>query len=193
MKQLCTLILALCWYSACSQTQFPLDEQKKITFMEVVKADSLSEKTLYTNAKAWLLANGYHITSSAQDSLAGKLIATYELPVYARGYLFKKIHGKIAYTTTIEVKENKYRYNFNHFVFQYHKEDRNYTMVPTGKTKPLEEDKASGWQSLWESHLKYTYTVVTNQVAALKTAMMAKPATKKDPAISAKKENAEKW
>lgn len=193
MKQLCTIILALCWFSAFPQTQFPLDDQKKIAFIEVVKADSLSEKTLYSNAKTWLVANGYHITSSQADSLAGKLMATTELPVYARGYLFKKIHGKIAYTATIEIKENKYRYNFSHFVFQYHKEDRNYKMVPTGKTKPLEEENASGWQALWENHLKYTYTAVNNSISTLKAAMLAKPEVKKEPAITAKKATSADW
>jgi hypothetical protein len=193
MKQFCTITLAICWFSAFSQTQFPLDDQKKIAFTEVVKADSLSDKILYTNAKTWLVANGYQITSSPEDSLAGKLTATTELPVYARGYLFKKIHGKIAYTATIEVKENKYRYNFTQFVFKYHKEDRNYKMVPTSKTKPLEEDKASGWQGLWESHLKYTYTAVSNNIATLKTAMLTKPEVKKEPAVTAIKENTEKW
>ena len=193
MKAICTFIVAICCFSTFAQSLLPLDEHKKIQFVEVVKVDSLDGQILYAHAKSWLLTSGYHITSSPQDSLSGKLIATNDIAVYARGYMFKKLHGKIVYTTIIEVKENKYRYTFNNFVFHYYKEDRSHEMVPSGKTKALEDQKASGWQSLWENHQKHTFTTISHNIASLKTSMMAKPEIKKEPAVASKKENLEKW
>jgi len=151
----------------------PLDSQGKVSFYEVVQADSLRAGTLYTHAKRWLTHHGYHLSTA--DSVAGRLVGTQALALYDRGYLTKKLHGKVRYQLTLEVKNGRYRLEFNDFVFDYYQEDHAYRLVPTGKTKPLEEPLAAGWQKLWQSHQHDTLVGINSLQAELKTAMLAVP------------------
>jgi hypothetical protein len=151
----------------------PLDGQHKVSFYEVVQADSLRASTLYTHAKRWLTHHGYHMSTA--DSGAGRLVATQALAMYDRGYLTKKLHGKVRYQLILEVKNGRYRLQFNNFVFDYYQEDHAYRLVPTGKTKPLEDSLAAGWQKLWQSHQHDTLLGITSLQAELKTAMLAVP------------------
>jgi hypothetical protein len=151
----------------------PFDNQGKVSFYEVVPADSLRAGTLYAHAKHWLHRYGY--TLSTADSVAGRLIATQALAMYDRGYLTKKLHGKVRYQLTLEVKDGRYRLQFTDFVFDYYHEDRTYRLVPTGKAKPLEDSLAAGWQKLWQNHRHDTLLGITTLQAELKTAMLAAP------------------
>jgi hypothetical protein len=151
----------------------PLDERGKVSFYQVVKADSLRAGTLYGHAKEWLRQHGYALTTA--DSVAGQLVATHALSMYDQGYLSKKLHGKMRYRLLVEVKNGRYRLQLNDFIFDYYQESRVYRFVPTGKTKPLEEPLAAGWQKLWQSHRQDTLLGITGLVAELKTAMLAQP------------------
>lgn len=166
----CTLLLAtpLAW-----SQPLPLDDQHKVSFYEVVPADSLQASTLYAHAKHWLRRGGYVVSSN--DSVAGRLVATQALAMYDRGYITKKLHGKMRYQLTLEVKDGRYRLQINNFTFDYYQEDRAYHLVPTGKVKPLEDTLAAGWQKLWQNHRNDTLLGITNIQAELKTAMLAVP------------------
>ena len=187
MKNLiCVLMLVVASFGLHAQG-LPLDEQNKVCFYEIVKTDSMKAGLLYTNAKNWLLSWGYTLTEA--DSLNGRLLASHNFPVYDKGYVTKKIHGKISYHLLVEVKDHKYRYQFNDFVFAYYTEDRYSHSVPTGKTKALEEAMASGWQKLWEKHRSDTQAKVENLVVELKTAMLTLPKTSGAMAKQTKKED----
>jgi hypothetical protein len=151
----------------------PADERGRVAFYEVVPADTLRAGLLYAHAKAWLHRRGYTLT--AADSLGGRLVATNAFAVYDRGYVTKKLHGKVQYQLTVEVKKGRYRQQFTDFAFAYYREDRTYHFVPTGKTKPLEEPTAAGWQKLWNSHRQATRQAVEGFAAELKTAMLTVP------------------
>jgi hypothetical protein len=171
------LLAFLClWLLAAPLAQgqpLPLDDQHKVSFYEVVRADSLRASTLYAHARRWLVRRGYQL--SAADSVAGRLVGTQALPLYDRGYLTKKLHGKVRYQLTLEVKDGRYRLEFNNFIFDYYHEDHAYHLVPTGKTKPLEEPLAVGWQKLWQNHQHDTLLGISSLQAELKTAMLAEP------------------
>jgi hypothetical protein len=149
----------------------PVDERGKVGFYEVVKADSLRAGHLYAHAKSWLRRRGY--TLAVADSAAGRLVAANAFGVYDRSYLTKRLHGKVQYQLTVEVKDGRYRLQFQDFSFAYYQEDRTYHWVPTGKTKPLEDATAPGWQKLWESHRNDTRLAVASLSAELKTTMLA--------------------
>jgi hypothetical protein len=134
-----------------------------------------------------LLSRGYTLVEA--DSLNGRLLASHNFPVYDKGYVTKKIHGKISYHLLLEVKDHKYRYQFNDFVFAYYKEDRYSHSVPTGKTKALEETMASGWQKLWEKHRSDTQAKVISLVDELKIEMLTLPKTSGEMAKQTKKED----
>jgi hypothetical protein len=185
MKTLCCMLFLAIAGLTHAQV-LPLDERGKVCFYDVVKLDSSKAELLYTNAKNWLQSRGYSLTEG--DSLGGKLVTTNAFPVYDKGYVTKKMHGKVNYQLTIEVKNGKYRYQFTDFVFAYYKEDRTYRLAPTGKTKPLEDTKASGWQHLWEKHRQNTALTMDSLVEQMKTAMLT---TSKPSIIMAKKK--EDW
>ena len=166
----CTLLLAT---PPGHGQALPLDSRGKVSFYEVVPADSLRAGTLYAHARHWLRKRGY--TLSTADSAAGRLVATQALAVYDRGYLTKKLHGKVRYQLTLEVKNGRYRLQFSDFVFDYYYEDRAYRLVPTGKSKPLEDSLAAGWQPLWRHHRHDTLLGITSLQAELKTVMLTVP------------------
>jgi hypothetical protein len=161
----------------CQAQLLPKDEAGKVVFEDIVKADSIKSLLLYTNGMKWITDSGYQIVSGD----GSKITATQQFPVYDKGYVTKKLHGKISFSLSIEVKDGKYRYRFSDFVFAYYKEDRTYHFVPTGKKKPLEEASAQGWQKLWENHKKTTLTIIESQIKQLQTAMLVvpKPAAQK--------------
>ncbi len=192
-KHLTSILLFLLFaqLSVFGQT-FPLNDAGKITFYEVVKADSLKKDFLYHNAVKWLnsLKGFDEIITESLDSIHGKITAQNEVTVYSQTGVLKKISGKMTYQTTIEVKDNLYRYSFSGFIFHYYKQDRNYKMVAAGKTKNLEDAKASGWQKLWDKHRAKMYEKIEQDIAQLKIKIVEVPV---DAAKEIAKKKEVKW
>ncbi|MBS1950476.1 MAG: hypothetical protein OJF59_000663 [Cytophagales bacterium] len=128
---------------------------QEVKFENVVLADSLTKSQLFKNAMAWIRKldqNDEHFDLKLKDSIDGKMNGLCSFFVYSQNGILKKISGTVSYDLSIDVKDKKYRYQFNHFLFHYYKQDRYYNMVATGKVKSLQEIKAPGWQRLWTSH-----------------------------------------
>ena len=170
---LCLLAALLLAAPPAGAQALPLDEQGRAGFAEVVRADSLRAGLLYAHARAWLRRRGYEVTEA--DSAAGRLVAAHAFGVYDHGYVTKRLHGKVRYRLVVEVKDGRYRAQFTDFTFAYYQDDRSAHPQPTGKTKPLEEATAYGWQKLWEAHRHDTATTVAGLAGELKTAMRAVP------------------
>ena len=166
----------------------PLDERGKASFYEVVTADSLRAGVLYAHAKSWLRQRGYAL--AVADSAAGQLVAAPAFGLYDRGYVSRKLHGKVQYQLTVEVKDGRYRVQGRDFTFAYYREDRFNQFRPTGQTKPLEDPTAPGWQKLWEIHRHDTLLAVTALAAELRKAMLTKPPV---PALSPRRPLAGPW
>ncbi len=163
----------------------PVNGSGKCEIAEVVLAEGFSKTMLYSSDLQWFktLAGGEDKLSAFQyDSIEGKTTANYEFLVYAQSGILRKIAGAIRYHLSVEVKDGKYRYTFSDFIFDYYKQDRNYHMVKTGKTKPLEEPEAAGWQKLWTQHRKTVFSLVNQQIAALKIKIIETPDTHNKPA-----------
>ena len=176
---LSTICLAnLFIWNAFSQN-FPLDPSGEILFQEVVQVDSLKKMDAYWKGVKWLNSlNDEQITLTKQDSLEGKLNANSFFFVYDQAGVFKKLSGKISYSISIDVKDDKYRYSFTDFLFHYYKQDRNYNMVGTGKTKNLKDTEAKGWQKLWTRHRISTNAQLKRNIELLKTTMKESPVIK---------------
>ena len=171
--------LLMCATTAGAQA-LPLDERGRVSFAEVVPADSLRAAALYAHAKAWLRQRGYALAEA--DSVAGRLVGAHAFGVYDRGYISRRLHGKVRYRLTVEVKNGRYRTQFADFSFAYYREDRTARLQPTGQTKPLEDATAPGWQKLWETHRHDTQLAVGSLAEELKTAMLAVPKPLAPPA-----------
>ena len=164
---------------AAGAQALPLDEAGRVAFAEVVRTDSLRAGLLYSHARAWLRRRGYDVAEA--DSAAGRLVASHAFGLYDRGYVTKRLHGKVRYRLVVEVKEGRYRAQFTDFSFAYYQDDRSARPLPTGKTKPLEDATAPGWQKLWEAHRHDTLLTVTSLAGELKTAMLAMPRAPSSP------------
>ncbi len=163
-------------------------EALKVEFTNVVKADSLSRQLLFQNAMKYVatLKNSEEkFELKLKDSIDGKVYGQSIFFVYSQSGILKKISGAISYQLGIEVKDNKYRYQFSDYVFHYYKQDRYYNMVATGKTKSLEEPNASGWQKLWMSHRSFTMSKMKDNIKQLEIKMAEDP--KKTEKVVAKK------
>ena len=168
---LAALLLSAPW-GARAQV-LPLGPDGRAELLEVVRADSLTAGQLFARAEGWLRRRGYALALA--DSAAGRLEATHAFGLYDRGYVSKRLHGQVRYGLTVEVKPGRYRLRLHNFVFAYYQEDRTGRFVPTGKTRPLENPAAPGWQKLWESHRHDTLLTATRLAAELKAAMRAVP------------------
>jgi len=149
-------------------------------FSNVVVVDSISKPVLYHHAINWINNNlkGEKVVLVQNDSILGKVEGESSYLVYnQQASILKKISGRVSYKISIEVKDNKYRYHFSDFVFHYYKQDRTYNMVDAGKTKPMNEPKAAGWQKLWNSHRATVQNKMKEYCKQLEIKMVEKPAT----------------
>lgn len=171
----------------------PIDTTGKVTYYEIVEAPALKKELLYENALTWVEAlKGIEdkVVIETTDVLAGKIVAKNEFPLFSQTGVLKKLSGKVTYQMTIEMKDNLYRYKFTDFVFHYYKQDRTYKIVATGKTKKLEDPKASGWQKLWNKHRAQTAAKIQTDLTELKIQMVTVPVS---PTKEAEKKKEIKW
>lgn len=163
-------IFFLYYFNANAQVVLPRDEAGKITYLDVVKKDSIPADTLFSRMKQWIKFT-YPKSKMTIDSVSRRAITRGRFLVYTNPGVLKEIHGAIRYDVSVELKENRYRYTFTNFVFEYYKQDRNYKFVPTGKEKPLEDEKFQGWQAAWEKHKNNTDAHVKEKIADLEKAI----------------------
>lgn len=186
MKTAFLLLLLLAALPVLGQAALPVDEQGKVVFYEVVNTEGLPKEVLYARALGWLAEQTTDWKEeSGGDGATYRFTANRHFPVYAKGYVSKQLHGTISYRLTLEIKDNRYRYYCNDLVFHYYQIDRTYKMVPTGKTKPLEDQKAPGWQQTWKSHRETTVKTMTALAANLKDGLQKKAANEEKIAKSA--------
>lgn len=166
-------LFTISFFYSNAQVVMPKDEEGKITYLEVVSMDSIPKDTVFKRIQNWIKFT-YPQSKTTVDS-SNKAIATRgRFLVYTNPGVLKEIHGAIRYDLSIELKENRYRYTFTNFVFEYYKQDRNYKYNPTGTTRPLEDEKFPGWQAPWEKHKNNTDEHVKAKVDDLKKAVVNK-------------------
>ncbi|NJM26323.1 MAG: DUF4468 domain-containing protein [Bacteroidia bacterium] len=158
-----------------SFAQLPTDQDAKVVFVEVVKADSLSKGDLFHNARVWTEALDKKLTITYVDSVKGELSGHGSLLIYYQQGVFRKLSGRVSFAATVEVKDGKYRYTFTDFVYHYYERDRYYNMVETNRTKKLEDEEAAGWQKKWEQCRVDTQLEIKGMIASLDKRMKAKP------------------
>jgi len=177
MRSILIFSFLLLNYSYAKTQGLPFNTAGKIEMAEVIQLDSINNKSiLYNNAIVWtegFPSNETKITHIENDPVAGKISCSFQFPVYIQASVgvLKKINGMITYDCTIEVKDFKYRYSFTNFIYHYYKQDRTYKYVDAGKTKKLEDFKASGWQKLWNKHRMITATKLETDIKSLKETM----------------------
>ena len=180
-------VVMLCAATLTSLGQdLPLDQYGKIDFEEIVKMNGYDRQQLLANARAWVNQTyDYNKKSIRFDS--NVVVATGRFLVYVKGAFSPQTHGAIRYKVIINVKDDKYLYQFTEFVFEYYSMTAmnryKYVPAPTGKEKPLEDATFPGWEKPWEKDKQITYDRITKEIEDLKGAMFIKytpQASKKD-------------
>lgn len=158
----------------CNAQLFPIDSTtQKITYSNIEILDSIPTAKIYKNAEQWVENNfknrkNYDTQFNLKE---GYITCNTGFLVYTKGIASKQIHGEITYNIKIDIKDNKYRYTFSNFVFEYYKMNRQYKYEPTGRLKPLEEPKYPGWQTVWNKHKILTSRDIQHLISTLKVAM----------------------
>ena len=178
IKPLSVFIILLLAVSHGHAQFLPLNGSGRCEMADVVPAEGFSKLALYNNEVQWFKAlprSDGKVNTIVKDSVEGKVSANFEFLVYAQSGILRKVAGSISYRIIAETKDGKYRYSFTDFVYHYYAQNRNYQMVKTGKTKPLEEAKAPGWQKLWTQHRKTVFALVSNQINEVKVKIVETP------------------
>lgn len=152
----------------------PKDETGNYTFYEVVDAHGFSAALLLENARSFLK---YYVNKKYKKRItvseeSGEVVAQSSFLVYKRGSLGRNVDGAIAYTIRIEVKEGKYRYQVNDFVFLEYQRNRYGKFEPVvGKQRPLELPYSELNKGQWEEHKKTVNEKMAVLVGEMKVAM----------------------
>lgn len=158
-----------------AQQTFPIDSSsKKITYYDVVKVDSTLKKSiLQLNAEKWV-ENNLKIEEIKSDS--NKVLGSGNMVMTEMKSLLEKTTGFFTFDFMVEVKDGKYRYMFTNFVFHKYTYDR-YGKVQNETKKRMEEEKAAGWNRLWNKHKATVDLRVRALVVNLKDYMKVNPFT----------------
>jgi hypothetical protein len=185
MKLISNILLSGILLLTChAWAQLPTDQNGKITYVEIIK-DSIQTDSLSKWIGQWM-GERYTQFPIEKDSNGSYFSTKGRFLVYVKEGIFKQIHGAIHYSVKVEIRENRYRYIFTGFVFEYYQQERADLLYhPNGKEKPLEEKEFKGSQKLWDRHKVTTDQHVKKMIASLKFFV----ATKKNPP---KKEEAPK-
>lgn len=134
-------LLVLCFVNIAGFGQEPNTDKKtdKITYSEIVTVDGISKETLYKNVLEWIYQTPNNSGNKIMDYI---VIDEYKFPL--KGYFYIDLYGdskKISYNLTIEIKDNKYKYEFTNFFFEEVTSLDNYPKFYIGKKKVLEKTK----------------------------------------------------
>ena len=144
-----------------STGMLPLSEDGKVTFTEIVKVDStFGSLLLYNNSLRWvsllrndnkkpMVINEYIEKSTVEGS---NMFFVYQETMKIG--VLRKIYGAVSYDFKIESRQGRYKHTFTNFVFHFYDRMRinSYEYLepkPNGRTKKLEDTKASGWIATW--------------------------------------------
>lgn len=117
MKKILLIVLAqIALFSVQAQSQLPLDQEtKKVTYVELVNEDSLSQEVLYQRTKKWMARYYKSATFEKDDQVAYSLVKIGECQI-SLTYDFKyKSTNVVSYNITINQKAGKYRVKITDF------------------------------------------------------------------------------
>ncbi len=164
---------------------FPINEQGKYHFSEVVEIPGLDKEQLYENGtsfmkkikvlnskKKYLYTDIENLTLKSKGSFM----------VYKIGSIKKSIAGAVEYNIQLEFKDGKCRYTISSFTFNEYKRNRYGKYEPVkGKHSPLEMEVSSLNKKEWEKHRQVVYEKTQDLIQNLQSDLIQyeEPKTKK--------------
>jgi len=172
MNVLLSFVLSMLFVT---QDVLPVDENGAITYYEVVELPGYPETILFENAKSYL--KSFSVRGSKKKYMS---IDPDEQTVFNKGSyglsnmlsLGKHVDGIVMFDMLVEIKEGKYRYIINNFVFQEFERDRYGKYVPVkGSKRPLEAQVSKLSRKQWEIHQKNTHKKIEGLINDFKMSM----------------------
>jgi len=183
------ILIGFGWNPAISQMNqsLPVDENGFITFSEVITVEGATVEVLFNNALGYMeylvdnhknLKKGPYANEDSTEVYIPLVFTVYkDFPVQSPDVL-------ITYNLTDSVKEGRYRYVANNFVYHYLKRNRYVKFVEVkGKSKPLEDPVFSGNQKLWDKHKEQTAEKIASVTEMLQAEMMFVPKEPKEEIV----------
>lgn len=177
MYRLCfTFLLSLISLVCFSQDKKGLDTTKKVVFSEIVKVDSTNRFDLYLKAVKWVERQKFEVVE--EDQLGGKIVAKNSFIVYTDKGVLAKPNGDFTHDIIIELKDGRYRYTFDNFIYRQYKQDRTLKYVPVKGQKPIEDSKAAGWKKQWGKNKIQVTNKINDYISSLNSALKYVPPVK---------------
>ena len=164
------LIAGLTW----AQEKLPVDpETGRIQYREVVQQDG-SKEELFNRCVYWL--NEFYKdpvrVTSLRDIQTGKIVGKHQFRIYYTDEKGNKMAaGMISYDFMIEMKQDRYRYTLNNFLF------KSKTRQPVVKWM---NKKDPAYNIRWNEYLDQVDEYAQKWIASLKEKMLPQPEKKPD-------------
>ncbi len=175
MKQL-LLILLFIPFISFAQKEMDIDTLQ-FNFSEVVQADTLNAKALYSNAKLFI-ANAFVSAKNVtqlEDENSNTIVVKglFILPLKNMPYSFSYLES---FTTTfklqIQTKDNRYRYTLSDFIVQDNPVESGDLSLPYEKAKGELAQKQH--KKVWDNMKTSAYNFVTAFIGDMKKQMISK-------------------
>lgn len=162
MEKIVFFLFFLVSYRAIAQpVDFETDAAGKFFLQEVVEVPGMSKDRLFKNAAIFLKKIKVHHSSKkylVSDLAKDELHTKGSFYVYKLGSVKKAIAGAVMYDVKIEVKEGKYRYMINNYIFNTYKRNRYGKYGPVkGKDTPLDATVSKLNEKEWIKQRQVVY------------------------------------
>ena len=155
------ILFGITFHSFSQEVEFPVDEYGKYFFSEVVDLQGMDKEQLFANGEKFM-KNVKVLHSKRKflnvDKDRYQISNRGSFYVYRLGSLKKGIAGAVEYDLILEVKDDKYRYTINNFIFNEYKKNRYGKYEPVkGKYTPLEMEVSSLNKKEWDKQRIVVY------------------------------------
>jgi len=143
------------------QILFPIGDNGKYTFHEVVELPGMAKEKIFENGKRFLkkikvMKSKTKYLNADEDNYV--ITNKGSFYVYQYGSVKKAIAGAVEYDIKIDIKDGRYRYTITNYLFNEFKRNRYGKFEPIkGKYMPLEMPVSNLNKKEWEIHREVVY------------------------------------
>jgi hypothetical protein len=158
-----------------SQDVMPRDESGLITYYEVIELPGYPAEILMDNASGFLQDFSVKGSRKKHFNADDENLRVFNKGSYRLSNMWglgKHTDGIVMFDMNVEVKEGRYRYIINHFIFQEFRRNRYGKFEPVkGGEKPLELEVSQLSARQWERHQEHAHSKIQSLIMEFKAAM----------------------
>ena len=158
-----------------AQDVMPRDESGLITYYEVIELPGYPAEILMDNARDFLRAFSVRGSKKKHFDADDESLSVFNKGSYRLSNMWglgKHTDGIVMFDMNVEVKEGRYRYIINNFMFQEFRRNRYGKFEPVkGSEKPLEVEVSQLSARQWEKHQEHAHSKIQSLILEFKAAM----------------------